>query len=151
MPAFFGRLGLVEGKRLLDANLAIALLRYLGFGQREYVEWDLALEKILCGIPLSESIATTVSLEEARREAAEQLLRAVIANWGLLRGTSPDGLREGFLQRDGSLREVDGFWRLLLSRKAQDVLLDRLPWTISMIQLPWMLTPLRMDWADGHS
>ena len=34
----------------------------------------------------------------------------------------------------------------LTSKKAHDLLLDRLPWSWSWVKLPWMPHPLRVEW-----
>ena len=102
----------------------------------------------LSGVPLHQAIETPPPLSTDRKEESNRLLEAVIANWPALKNTSPDGLRGTFLQREGALRPKDDNWHLLLTRTGFDVLMDRLPWTISTIQLPWMPWLLRTDWAD---
>jgi hypothetical protein len=65
-------------------------------------------------------------------------MEAAIRHWGALGSASPDGLREGFLQREGKLEKRADGWRLIVERKTIDVLLDRLPWGVGMVALPWM-------------
>lgn len=56
------------------------------------------------------------------------LLQTVIDYWEVLKSTSPDGLREGFLQRQGKLtRSGDRNWKLQVEQQAIDILLGSLP------------------------
>jgi hypothetical protein len=64
-----------------------------------------------------------------------------------LRSTSPDGLRQAFLQRDGRLEYRDDGWQLLVEGKAQDVLLSRLPWGFAIVKYPWMNGMLSVSWT----
>ncbi|HVY69435.1 MAG TPA: contractile injection system tape measure protein, partial [Verrucomicrobiae bacterium] len=95
----------------------------------------------------ADPVETAPPLTQAQKDEADRMLEAVIANWGALKNTSPDGLRATFLQREGALRQVDDHWRLALARTGFDVLLDRLPWAISLIRLPWMPWRLQTDWS----
>jgi hypothetical protein len=149
LPAFFRRLGIAGEKQVLDGPVALALQHYLVFGSQDCAEWDLVLNKILCGVPLEDSVETPPPLTLEQKQEAELLLNAVIANWPALKNTSPNGLRATFLQREGVLRPKNGDWQLLLTRTSFDVLMDRLPWTISMIRLPWMPWMLYTDWAES--
>jgi hypothetical protein len=117
------------------------------FRSEDCAEWDLVLNKILCGVPLEESVETPPPLTMEQKAEAERLLNAVIGNWPALGNSSPDALRKTFLQRDGVLRQKGADWQLQLTRTGFDVLMDRLPWTISMIRLPWTSWMLYTDWA----
>lgn len=68
-----------------------------------------------------------IEIEAAEQSESEALLRAAIAHWNALGKCSPDGLRQGFFQRDGKLEKRESGWHLVVERKAQDILLDRLP------------------------
>lgn len=149
LPAFFRKLELANDEQMLDIPTALALQHYLVFGSEECGEWDLVLNKVLCGVPLKHAVEMPLPLAAEQKEEADRLLAAVIANWPALKNTSPDGLRATFLQREGVLRPKGNDWQLLLNRTSFDVLMDRLPWTISMIQLPWMPWLLHTDWAGS--
>jgi hypothetical protein len=148
LPGFFRKLGIADDTQLLDVPMALVLQHFLVFGTDECPEWDLALNKILCGVPLRYALESPPPLTPTQTEEAMRLLQAVIANWPALKNTSPDGLRATFLQREGALSRAGDSWRLLLSRTSFDVLMDRLPWTFSMIRLPWMPWLLQTDWAS---
>jgi hypothetical protein len=151
LPSFFDALGLARGDKITDPDTALLLLHYLVFGVNECAEYDLALPKILCGIPLEEPLSKFPSLSPQQENEAEKLLESVIKNWSVLKNTSVEGLRSAFLQREGALRPNDKNWRLLLSRKSYDVLLDQIPWTIWSIRLPWMPYLLQADWIEGSA
>ena len=109
------------------------------------MEYELTFEKHLCGMDPDEPVERS-SLTQAMKDESEKLLLAAVGHWKALKNTSPDGLREGFLQREGKL-VLNGFQnRLIVENKAQDVLLSHLPWGYSIIKLPWMERPLFVDW-----
>ncbi|MCP9234651.1 contractile injection system tape measure protein [Lewinella sp. JB7] len=140
-------------KYLLDAvdssgpRHAATLLHYLVWGNADCEEWDLPLTKLLLGLHPDDYLEPQQSLDEAHREAADELLRDVIGHWSVLKNTSITALREGFLQRAGKLASVDGGWRLTVERHPHDLLLDRLPWAISLVKTPWMTRILHVDWS----
>lgn len=76
------------------------------------------------------------------------MMQAAIDHWGVIGQASPDGLREGFLQRDGKLENKPQGWVLTVERKTIDILLNRLPfgWSISVVRLPWMKDLLKVNW-----
>jgi hypothetical protein len=148
LPALFQKLGLIEDGQVRDVATAMLILHYLVFGSDECAEWDFVLGKILCGIALEHPVETAGPLSHSQKVEVNLLLEAIITNWPALKNTSPAALRATFLQREGTLTREYDYWRLRLTRTAFDVLVDRLPWTISMIQLPWMPWLLRTDWAD---
>jgi hypothetical protein len=119
------------------------------------------LSKLLCGASPETLLAPDSGPEPARQAELEGLLQALIAHWAALGQTSPQALRESFLQRGGRLvqetqaesvegpegrREEPARWRLRVEGRAFDVLLDRLPWSYGLIRLPWMSAVLHVDW-----
>jgi len=142
--------GLLAGDRFLDADgqqRAIHLLYYLATGQTQPPEYELVLPKLLCGWPLNDPVISP-RLPQAALDEAEQLLQTVINYWDVLKSTSPDGLREGFLQREGKLtRTGEQAWKLQVEQRAMDILLSRLPWGVSMVKLPWMDELLTVEWT----
>jgi hypothetical protein len=85
-------------------------------------------------------------LSETEKHEVENMLSTVISHWSVLKGTSPDGLREGFLIREGTLLHKDDDWFLQVERSAIDALLKDLSWTIGFIKLPWMKKMIRTYW-----
>lgn len=147
LPQLFSNLGWADGKVLKQADKAAVMVHYLVWGRDDYHEWELLLPKLLCGLPLEALVPSgAVQLAGDERTAADELLQSAIAHWAVLKSTSPDGLRDAFLQREGRLTEKAGAWRLLVQPAAHDVLLQHLPWTFGIARLPWMEEPLYVDW-----
>src|SRR2546430_2729431 len=82
--------------------------------------------KVLC-VRESEEPLEPVLLQDEDVAACDALVRAVLRHWTALRSSSPEWLREQFFLRDGKLEDVDSGRRLTIERRAQDVLLARLP------------------------
>ena len=143
--------GLLDGEYFRDEfaqQTAIYLLYYLATKQIDAPEYELVLPKLLCGWPLNQPVARGLDLPEAALNEGEQLLQTVIDYWEVLKSTSPDGLREGFLQRSGKLThsgEGDN-WKIQVEQQAIDILLGSLPWGLSMVKLPWMKEVLIVEW-----
>lgn len=146
---FFGHVGLLEEKQFKDAaarQRAVGLLQYLATGDVSFPEYLLPLNKVLCGMEVTEVFDFGEPLAEAETEECTNLLHAVIAQAPILRDMSPTGFRGSFLLRRGMLSTRDGAWLLRVERETYDVVLDRFPWTIQWVKLPWMDAPLRVEW-----
>ena len=147
---YFEGIRLLADRQFKDVacqQMAIYLLHYLATKTTDPPEYELVLPKLLCGWPLDTPVVQptlpTVALEEA-----EHLLQAAIDYWQALKSTQPDGLREGFLQREGKLtRSDESTWKLQVEQRSIDVLLSRLPWSITMVKLPWMDDLLTVEWG----
>lgn len=147
--SFFNDFDLLSGAQFKDSDsqtLAVHLLHYLATKDEFAAEYDLGMEKFLCGWDPELPIAKDVPLNQAMKDETEMLLGAAIRHWSALKNTSPDGLREGFLQRDGKLVVNDFQNRLIVENKGQDVLLSYLPWGYAVFKLPWMKSPLYVEW-----
>ncbi|RCR69481.1 hypothetical protein DUE52_11565 [Larkinella punicea] len=130
---------------------ALTMLHFLATGEPTAAEYDLLLPKVLCEIPWNSPVSGKISLTDAEQEEGIGLLNAAIGHWAVLKNTSPDGFREGFLQRDGKLTLLpNGLWELTVESKAQDILLNRLPvgWGVGTVLLPWMKKQLTVNWES---
>jgi hypothetical protein len=146
---FFAALGLVEQGKFKGQKAeerAVQLLQYLATGLTSFEEWDLSLNKILCGVSLNTPISPTLELTLEEDELVRKLINGTIFNWEKIRGTKLETFRETFLVRQGMLYEKDNRWELIVERKAYDVLMDTLNWNISMINLGWMKKRLNVQW-----
>lgn len=146
LPDFFNRCRLLRNNRLQDSDKAVALLRYLVYGDTDYREYDVFLEKLLCGRPPGETLHVLTRLPKRDRQKADELLTDVIGHWSALKNTTVDGLREGFLQRAGKLERRYDAWHLHPEQKAHDVLLKLLPWSFGHIRFSWMHTLVKTEW-----
>lgn len=146
----FEHLGLTKENAWIDSTsqqLAVLVTEYLVKGKCEVEEFDLMLNKILCGIDLDEIVATWIQLNDEIKTECEVLLNEVISRWSVLKNTSIEGLRETFLQRHGKLSKVDKGWLLQVEQNAVDILLNHLPWGLGIIKLPWMKEMLFVEWT----
>ncbi len=147
LTAFFEELNVVKKGRMLKPQRAVHLLQYLATGQTATPEFELPLNKVLCGIPTSEPLEAGIRLAKKEKTEAKHLLEAVIRHWNVLKNTSPEGLQGTYLCREGKLsRRGSDDWQLQVEQKGFDVLLADLPWGFSMIKLPWMEGVLWVEW-----
>ena len=146
---FFNALGMIgrEGMKGEDIReRAIQLLQYIATGKTEFEEWDLTLNKILCGAAPDFPVGTKIELTDEEEELCEKLILGTIYNWEKLRGTRLETFRETFVRRDGMLYRKENRWELVVENKAYDVLMDTLTWNITMINLSWMNTRINVTW-----
>lgn len=151
LKPFFKNLGLLpKPTEPASAYRAIHLLHFLTFGELKPEEPLLIIPKLLCGLAVEEPVPLYLEqdLTEEEKEEGLNLLKAIIANWSALKKTSPDGLRQGFLQREGLLswQEADRKWQLQIERQGQDLLLERIPWSYSVVKLDWTDWIITVEW-----
>lgn len=128
-------------------NHAIFLLQYIIYGEeKEWLERDLLLNKVLVGMNVEAPLPSKVALTEKEKELADSLLENVKSMWSKIKNISTRAFREAFLIRKGSLSMKDDRWTLSVERKAYDVLLDSIPWSYSMLRTPWMHSLLMVNW-----
>ncbi len=149
LPRYFDMLGLMNGKEFKDlvaAERGVHLLQYLVNESTDSFEYQLVLNKLLCGVGTGVPICKSIEISDQEKEASESLLQGIIANWPVLKNTSVEGLRESFMQREAHLQLKADAWHLLVQTKAFDMLLDSLPWGYSTIKLAWMKQPIYVEW-----
>ena len=127
-------------------SLAIQTLHFVATGESDFFECDLVFEKILCGVSLTIPVKRESLLSKRIKDESRQLLCEVIRQWPALKNSSPDGLRQLFIQRDGKLVQEEHHYKLLMERKAQDILLDKLNWNSSLAKIPWRTELLFVEW-----
>ena len=149
LTMLFDRLGYLENQQFRDGTAqqrAALLLQFLASGAEEAPEYQLPLNKLLCGISQGRPLPRELLLTDAEKEMGQSLLQAVTARWEVLKNTSVTGLRETFLLRSGKLEWLPERIMLTVEPKTLDILLDQRPWSISIIKLPWMVAPLYVTW-----
>jgi hypothetical protein len=147
--AFLRHMKLADDGKFVDLyaqQKTILLFHYLATGKWDPGEHELIIPKILCGYPLETTLDTSIPLEPAYLEGADELLADVVQQWEIMKGTSADGLRESFLQRSGKLTFLNDAFLLQIEKNSIDMLLDRLPWSIQYVKLPWMRKMLKVQW-----
>ncbi len=150
IESFFKTVQVIEDKRFTDETArarAVHLLHYLATGKTGVGEYDLILEKLLCGVPLGMPIERDVVLSENELKLTNDLLGVVINYWAALGTCSVTGLRETFLQRPAKLTvSADDNWLLQVERRTVDILMDKLPWGVSMVKTAWMPRFMVVEW-----
>lgn len=149
LKAIFEELGYLEGGEFLDIEKqwrAVHLIQYLACGELNTPEYNLAFNKVICGLPLNLPIPKELELSNFEKNEADHLLSTVIDYWKALKNTSPDGLRVNYFMREGKLSLEGGKWKIRIEAKTQDILLNQLPWGISMVQLSWMRDRITIIW-----
>ena len=154
LPRFFDMLGLLtageDGRPrivgLEAASRAVHLLQYLVDERCDRPEPELVLNKLLCGVLPAAPVAPSIAPAAADIAVCDEVIRAVIGNWPIISNTSPAGLRETFLQREGRLRKGEGRWTLTVQRKTVDVLTDQIGWNRSVVFHRWMTEPVHVTW-----
>ena len=158
---FFARLDLLEDgasgeglrpslKQFRDESArqrAVGLLQYLAIFNTDFPEYHLPLNKVLCGMELTEVFDFGPPLSDQEAEECTNLLTAVIEHAPILRSMSIPGLQGTFLLRQGVLRTRDGAWLLQVERETYDIVLERFPWSWTWVKLPWMDDPLQVEWV----
>lgn len=146
---YFGQLQLLKDGDFISPEKrahAIQLLHYISTGNEVYPEQQLALNKIMCGMPLAHPFYGESEISENEKTETETLITTVIQKWEAIGRISVRGFRESFLMREGRLRLTDSGWMLKVNRNAYDLLLDRLPWSISMVKYKWMDKMIYVEW-----
>jgi len=150
----FQELGWVDPVGFVQENLhqrAVLLTQYLARPSDIIPEYQLRLNKLLCGYPLESTLPLSLDEEASRlQEKAAQLLQTVIRQWtfnGQPVNHHIQHLRDSFLLRRGKLIRREHDWLLQVEQKAFDVMLNGLPWNMRMIQLPWMKEVLWVEWV----
>lgn len=150
----FSRLELMQQDVFVGVSAqerAVQLLGYVASGTEDSLEHELVIQKVLCGMNVSESLVLDTPLTTVEKEMANQMLVAITQQWRPLNDTSIDGLRESFIMRDGKLEEDNEGFYVQVEQKAYDLLLDQLPWSITSIKLPWMEKVIQVDWRTSMS
>ncbi|MFA6057012.1 MAG: contractile injection system tape measure protein [Taibaiella sp.] len=148
---FFKELGLLENEKFINdrsRDVAVHLLHYLATGKEHAADFDLVFEQYLCGMYAGQVTYRFISLSEHMKTEAVSLLQAVIKHWSVLKNTSIEGLREGFLQRNGKLIVTGNNSRIIMEQNTLDILLQQVPWNISLLKLPWMDQLIHVEWMN---
>ena len=146
---FFSNLSLIENEEFISAEShqrALVLLHFLATGEMEVEEHALVTAKLLCGYPLHKPVQKQFDLTAEEKDECELLIKNIVGQWDILGNTTADGLRQGFLQREGKFSSEKGKQTLYIEPQAIDLLLDYIPWSISMVKLPWMNDILWIEW-----
>ncbi|NLU93108.1 contractile injection system tape measure protein [Chitinophaga sp. Ak27] len=150
IPFGFKRVGLVNDEGFVNREAqhrAVHLLQYMVNGKEIHAEHELALNKLLCALPLEEPVPAEILLTDEEKQLCQELLTVVIQRWEKMNNSSIEGFQAAFLQREGALWQKDDDWRLRVEERGYDLILQTLPWGIGMIRTPWMEKTIYTEWA----
>lgn len=147
LKQFFATCGFLnEENKIIKPTEAVHLLHYIATKKEQQFESNLLVEKFLCNIPIHQPIERRVLLSDELKEKSEELLKAVVQSWDVLKNSSTDLIRYEFIQRQGKLDLTKEHPTIIVERKTQDILLSKLPWSVSLCKLPWMHTLIFTEW-----
>lgn len=149
LPTLFDRAGLTaDGNFTTDENRerAVLLMQYLLLEEPPLEEHYLALNKVICGLPIADPIKTSLEITSEETELIGGLIQAVIQHWSVIRNSSVEGFRGDWLWRKGKLEQKEDVWELNIESSTYDILLDQLPFSYSPIKYSWMEKPIVVNW-----
>ncbi|MEW5288384.1 contractile injection system tape measure protein [Erwinia papayae] len=149
IPVLFQKLALTDGRNFVDGQAqlqALFCLQWMTDYTNSAPEYQLLLNKVLCGIAPSTAIPQQVTLPEGAETLIEGLLTAIITHWRAIGKTSISTLQASFFQREGMLTSTPEHWQLKIFPAPFDMLIDQLPWSFQTIKYPWMDLPLFVSW-----
>ncbi|WP_339921850.1 contractile injection system tape measure protein [uncultured Cyclobacterium sp.] len=135
-----------EKGQLINPETAVHALHYLSTKKEQPFDFELVFEKYLVGMPIDQPVLRALVLSEEIKINTEKLLNALKVNWKSLKNTGLETIRNEFINRGGKLVFEETSDRLFVERKAQDILLDGVPWNLSLVKLPWQKKHLLVDW-----
>ena len=146
----FERLHLTSNKQFTSAenqSKAVHYLQYMVTGLSNTEETILPLNKVLCGLLVTQTVPTGITISEEEELLIDGLIKAAISHWSSVGETSVNGFRGNWLVRDGLLQELEDRWELTVEKRVYDLLLDKSPFSFSIIKYPWMEKSLHVIWG----
>lgn len=125
---------------------AVHLLQLFTGSKKSHQEHDLMLNKIICGVPLFMPINPSFRIKKQEKEEINELLKAVLTHWNVLKSSSVKGLQESFIQRKGTMEKSGNDWIVRVENTGIDVLLDDLPWSIHILKFSWNPYIIHVEW-----
>ncbi|MDB4533909.1 contractile injection system tape measure protein [Vicingaceae bacterium] len=149
LKTLFNNLNYLEKGLFKDRDTqerAIHILQYIVDGEEKTPEFILMLNKVMCGVPVSDPIKINIKLTDEEKEEAEHFLDTVKNQWKEMKNTSIDIFRDTFLKREGAIYYENEKWFLKVEHKPIDILLTKLPWGLSMIKFSWVKYRILVEW-----
>ena len=142
----FERLGLLDSGRMFNQEIhqaaAVHYLQYLVTGLSSTEKSLLPLNKILCGLPVAETVPESFLIARANTELINGLIHAAIVYWPSIGNSSVEWFRCNWLVRDGLLVEQEDRWELIVEKRAYDILIHKSPFSFLIIKQQWMDKPV---------
>ncbi|HAP61053.1 MAG TPA: hypothetical protein DCR93_16655 [Cytophagales bacterium] len=106
----------------------------------------MALNRALVGLPQDYLLPGVYEPTTAEKSLADQMLSALIEHWAIISAHDLAGFRDTWLWRSGRLTEQEQKYELVVDTRAYDILLDKLPYTLSPAMFPWADKPIYVQW-----
>lgn len=145
----FEELSFLENNVFADnesRNRSVYLLQQLVYNSIDFLEYELVLNKLFVGLPLTNHLSPISELSTEEIDLCSSLLHGLMFNWDKVKNSTPEAIQETFLQREGILKINEDNIILNIEKRGVDVLLNSLSWNISLIKLGWMEKPLHVEW-----
>ena len=149
LTRLFEHLSLVKQGVFVNAeamNRAVYILQHLVYNKVNFPEYELVLNKLLVGIQPEVHLVPLENLTNEEKDMTKSLLNGLMSNWEKVKDSTPEGIQETFLQREGMLTFKDEEILLTVEKKGVDVLLGSIPWNFSVVKLSWMAKPIHVVW-----
>ena len=147
LPRLFTMLKLTNNGKFKDRDAqikAIFLMQYAVFERTDFPEFELGLNKTLVGFKAGVPLPRSIELSSEEKTTVDGMLIGVVQHWEKVK--TIDGLRKGFLQREGKLDDKEEEIELIVESKAFDVLLDNIPWNFRTTKFSWMEKAVQVQW-----
>jgi hypothetical protein len=150
LKSLFTYHGLMEENNFISNEnryIAARLIQFVAQRNTDFKEYNLVLNKLLCGIDLEFPVYSNLEPDIIISEnEIHKFYTDCFKKWAFVRNTSLNGISDSLLLRNGKITDEQDHFILLVERKGMDVVLDSLPYPISVIHLPWMLKPIFVKW-----
>lgn len=145
----FERLSLVKDNNFTsieNQKNAVLYLQYVVTGVSETEDSYLALNKILCGLSVTDSVPAIIEISQEKEIIIVGLIKDAVSYWSAIGDCPVESFRGNWLIRDGMLTELEDKWELTVDKRAYDLLINKSPFAFSIIKYPWMHKPLHVIW-----
>ena len=99
----FEQLSFLKNNEFIDnesRNRSVYLLQQLVYNSIDFSEYELMLNKLFVGLPLTNHLAPISELTTEEIDLCSSLLNGLIYNWDKVKNSTPDAIQETFLKRD---------------------------------------------------
>ncbi|MDE1465035.1 contractile injection system tape measure protein [Spartinivicinus poritis] len=87
-----------------------------------------------------------INLSDIELNTINDTILALIYRFKYFNNISVETFKDLFIQRNGFINKIGVGWKTTIERKAQDILIDKLPWQINSIKLPWLEYEITTEW-----
>ena len=129
-----------------DPEVAAHLLHYIATAKEQDYEHEMLFEKFLCNIPANQTINRNITLSDELKNHSNEMLQAVLENWSIMKDSSVALLQNEYLQRPGKIILSEDHPKVIVERKTQDILLDKIAWNLGIVKLAWKNKIIFVDW-----